>query len=68
MILIYNLRISDKSKHIDVAYYYLRDLVEEGKLGVIHVSSEQNLADICTKGMPGPRFTYLNDKIIYSKL
>ena len=66
--LVYNPRISDRSKHIDVVYHHLRDSVEEGKLVVIHVPGEQNLADICTKGMPGPRFTYFNDKIMYSKL
>ena len=38
--LIYNPRISDKSKHIDVIYYHLRDSVEEGKLVVIHVPDE----------------------------
>ena len=66
--LVYNPRISDRSKYIDVVSHHLRDSVEEAKLVAIHVPSEQNLADICTKRMPGPRFTYLNDKIIYSKL
>ena len=68
MDLVYILRISDRSKHIDVVYHYLRDSVEEEKLVVIHVLGEQNLADICNEGMPGPRFTYLNDNIMYSKL
>ena len=68
MDLVYNSQISNRSKYIDVAYHSLRDSVKEGKLIVIHVLGEQNLADICTKGMLGPRFTYLNDKIIYSKL
>ena len=36
----YNLRISDRSKYIDIAYYHLRDSVKEGKLVVIHVAGE----------------------------
>ena len=66
--LIYNPRISDRSKYINMAYHYLRDSIKEEKLVVIHVSSKQNLVDIYTKGMPGSRFTYFNNKIIYSKL
>jgi len=66
--LVYNPRISDRSKYIDVVYHHLRDSVKEGKLVIIHIPGKQNLADICTKGIPGLRFTYLNDKIIYSKL
>ena len=66
--LIYNHRISNKSKHIDMAYYHFRDSVNKGKLVVIHIASKQNLADIYTKGMPEPCFTYLNNTIISLKL
>jgi len=54
-----NPRISDCSKHIDIAYHHIRDLVETGKLIILHVPGSDNLADICTKAMPGPRFFML---------
>jgi len=39
--------ISDKSKHIDVTYHHVRDLVEAGKINLLHVPSEDNV-DIVT--------------------
>jgi len=59
-----NPRISDKSKHIDIAYHHVRDLVENGTINVLHVPSEENLADICMKPLPWPRFTYLREKVL----
>jgi len=62
--LVHNPRISDRSKHIDIAYHHVRDLVETGKLIVLHVPSTDNLADICTKALPGPRFHQLKDAVL----
>jgi hypothetical protein len=59
-----NPRISDRSKHIDVAYHHVRDLVETGKLTVLYVSSHDNLADLCTKPLPKPRLTFLRDLVL----
>jgi len=59
-----NPRISDKSKHIDIAYHHVRDLVENGMINVLHVPSEENLADICTKPLPRSRFIYLREKVL----
>ena len=68
MDLIYNLRISNRSKYIDIVHYYLSNFIEEGKLVVIHIPGKQNLVDIYTKGMPELHFSYLNDKIMYLTL
>jgi len=62
-----NPRISDRSKHIDIAYHHVRDLVETGKLVVLHVPGSHNLADICTKAMPGPIFFMLRDGVLGTK-
>ena len=62
-----NPRISDRSKHIDIAYHHIRDLVETGKLVVLHVPGSDNLADICTKAMPGPIFFMLRDGVLGTK-
>ena len=59
-----NPRISDASKHIDIAYHFTRDLVEKGFLTVLHIPGERNPADICTKALPGPRFTFLRDMVM----
>jgi len=59
-----NPRISDKSKHIDIAYHHIRDLVEKGDINLFHVASEDNLADICTKALPRPQFCNLREKVL----
>jgi len=51
--------ISDKSKHIDIAYYHIKDLLENGMINILHIPSEENLAHIYTKLLPQPRFIYL---------
>ena len=40
---------SDRSKHIDIKYYFLRDLVAQNVIKFIHVKSEDNAADMLTK-------------------
>jgi hypothetical protein len=41
-----------RTKHIDIAHHFLRDLVKRGTLNTVYVKTENNLADILTKGIP----------------
>jgi len=59
-----NLRISNKSKYIDIVYYHVWDLVETGKINLLHVPSKDNLADINTKALPTPQFLYLREQVL----
>lgn len=54
-----NPKLNDASKHIDIAYHFTRERIEDGLLTLLHVSSAKNLADICTKGLPRPRHSDL---------
>ena len=45
-----NPQFHGKSKHIAIKYHYIRELVDDGKLLVKYVSSDDNIADIFTKG------------------
>jgi hypothetical protein len=50
-----------RTKHIDIAHHFLRDLVESGTIEIIYVSTRDNVADIFTKGLSRPShedFTY----------
>ena len=38
-----------RAKHIDLRYYYVRELVEEKKISVNFVPSKENIADFLTK-------------------
>jgi hypothetical protein len=50
--LAYNHKIGDRSKHIDIAYHLVRENIESGQISLLQIESAENLADICTKGLP----------------
>ena len=41
-----------RTKHIDISYHFLRDLVKSDSLYLVYVNTHQNLADLFTKGLP----------------
>ena len=47
---------SGRSKHIDVRWHFLRDLVESGDAKIVHVASEWQHADVLTKALPATLF------------
>jgi hypothetical protein len=42
-----------KTKHMDVKYCFIRDVVKRGIVSVTHVKSEEMTADILTKPLGG---------------
>ena len=58
-----NLVQHSKSKHIEILYHFIRDLVEEKikSLEFIHMNNQK--ADIFTKPLDGPQFEYLRKTI-----
>ena len=44
-----NQQVSMRTKHIDIRYHFIRDLMESGILILEYVSTEDNYADIMTK-------------------
>jgi hypothetical protein len=47
-----NYRISELSKHIDIYHHRVRELVYYKTLPLMYIRTMDNLADICTKGLP----------------
>ena len=45
-----------RTKHIDVRYHLLRDVVEDGDIVLSKVDTKDNLADMLTKVVPGSKF------------
>ena len=41
----------DRSKHIDIDYHFVREMVAKGGLIVRHVPTQSQVADIFTKGL-----------------
>jgi hypothetical protein len=52
-----------RTKHIDIAYHFLRDYVEDGDLEVIYVPTKDNLADLFTKALARPQHQKLTYNI-----
>ena len=48
-----------KSKHVDIKYHFVRELVENRTLRVEYVSTVENVADIFTKPLSFKEFTTL---------
>ena len=46
----------ERTKHIDVKYHYVRDVISQGKLKVRNISTHDNLADMMTKAVSVAKF------------
>lgn len=42
----------ERSKHIDVRFHFIRDHVKEGNIELLHVASQDQVANIFTKPLP----------------
>ncbi|GJE98550.1 hypothetical protein PsYK624_147820 [Phanerochaete sordida] len=45
-----------RSKHIDIRYHYIRDIVEQGHVQIYYVPGEDNPADLFTKNLGRVKF------------
>jgi hypothetical protein len=45
-----------RTKHIDLRYHFIREAVEDGKINVKYVPTDDNVSDIFTKPLPRPKF------------
>ena len=46
----------ERTKHIDVKYHYIRDVISQGKLKVCKISNHNNQADMMIKLVPVAKF------------
>jgi len=49
----------ERTKHIDVKYHYVHDVISQGKLKVCKISTHDNPADMMTKPVPVAKFELL---------
>ncbi|UYV71448.1 hypothetical protein LAZ67_8003257 [Cordylochernes scorpioides] len=42
-----------RTKHIDIKWHYIRSICSDGLVEVVHTPTQENVADILTKGLPG---------------
>ncbi|WVZ85242.1 LOW QUALITY PROTEIN: hypothetical protein U9M48_032189 [Paspalum notatum var. saurae] len=55
--------LHSKIKHIDVRFHFLRDHYEKGDIDLVHVASENQLADIFTKPLEFGAFVRLRGEL-----
>jgi hypothetical protein len=53
-----------RTKHLDIRYFYVKDLIERGIIKVEHCMSDNMIADFFTKPLQGKRFQILRDIIL----
>ena len=53
----------DKSKHIEIKYHYIRDMVQRGAVKVQYVATEEQIADVLMKPLARVEFKYFREKL-----
>ena len=62
--LAYNPEHHSKTKHIQRRHYFVREMVEDFRITVPFVGTDDNDADFFTKVHKGPKFFALRDRIM----
>ena len=58
----------NKSKHIDVREHFIREMVDENRTKLVHVSSDNNLSDIMTKNQSVRKFKIDLEKLLNGEI
>ncbi len=53
----------ERTKHIDVRYHFVRDIIARGDIVVSKISTHENPADMMTKSLPITKFEYCLDLV-----
>ena len=53
----------DKSKHIEIKYHYIGDMVQRGAVKLQYVATDEQIADVLTKPLARVKFEYLREKL-----
>jgi hypothetical protein len=53
----------DKSKHIEIKYHYIRDMVQRKAVHVQYLPTHEQIADIFTKPLARTKFEYFHERL-----
>jgi hypothetical protein len=53
----------DKSKHIEIWYHYIRDMVQRGAIKLHYVGMDEHVANVFTKPLSHVKFEKFRDKL-----
>ena len=57
-----NITFHDKSKHIEIKYFYIRDMVHNGAIKLYYLSTYEQFSAVLTKPLSQVKFEYFRDK------
>jgi len=55
---------SQRTKHINIRYFYLKDRQDHGEVVIEHMPTGEMIADVLTKPLQGSQFMYLRSKLL----
>jgi hypothetical protein len=58
---------SVRTKHVDVRYHFIRELIEEGIITLEYVRTSNNIADVLTKNLPTEPFKKFTKGFFYKE-
>jgi hypothetical protein len=53
----------DRSKHIEIRYHFIRDMVQRGALKLQYISTDEQVVDVMTKPLSRVKFEHFRDKL-----
>jgi hypothetical protein len=53
----------DRSKHIEIRYHFIRDMVQRGALKLQYISTDEQVVDMLTKPLSRVKFEYFRDNL-----
>jgi hypothetical protein len=53
----------DRSKHIEIHYHFIRDMVQRGALKLQYISTNEQVVDVLTKPLSRVKFEYFRDNL-----
>jgi hypothetical protein len=53
----------DKSKHIEIKYHYICDMVQRGAIKLQYVRTDEYVVDVLTKPLSRVKFEHFRNKI-----
>ena len=48
-----------RTKHIDIRFYFVREILDEGDIELLKIHTKKNPADMLTKVVSGVKFTHV---------
>ena len=58
-----NLVFHDKSKHIEIWYFYTRDIVQKGDIKLQYVSTNEQVVDVLKNPLSQVKLEHFRDKL-----